>query len=971
MAAKSTMNSFNTRRKIAPAAADGDSADKLDQLLLSGAICNGEDLGSFVRKAFASGKPDTLLHHLRHFVRSKESEIEDVCRAHYEDFIMAVDDLRSLLSDVDSLKSSLSNSNTQLQSVALPLLSPLDSFVEARNVCRNVTLALDSVRTCIQLIELCSRANVHLSANNFYMALKCVDLIESRFLDKTPSPSSTLRRMLEKQIPGIRSHIERRISKEFGDWLVEIRIVSRNLGQLAIGQASAARQREEELRIKQRQAEEQSRLSLRDCVYTLEEEDDDGLRDDGKDGYGNSGIGMLGFDLTPLYRAYHIHQTLGLEDRFKQYYFENRKLQLTSDFQISSMTPFLESHQTFFAQMAGFFIVEDRILRTGGGLISKMEVENLWDTAVSKMCSVLEDQFSRMQTASHLLLIKDYVSLLGVTLRRYGYPVDALLDVLSKHRDKYHELLLSDCRKQIAEALAADKFEQMFMRKEYEYSMNVLLFQIQTSDIIPAFPYVAPFSSGVPDCCRIVKSFIEDSVSFMSYGGQLDFYDVVKKYLDRLLNEVLDGALLKIIDTSTHGVSQAMQVAANMAVLERACDFFFRHAAQLSGIPLRMAERGRRQFPLNKARDAAEDMLSGLLKQKVDGFMTLIENVNWMADEPPQNGNEYVNEVIIYLETLVSTAQQILPVQVLKRVLQEVLFHISEMILGALLGESVKRFNVNAIMGIDVDVRLLESFAENQASLLSDADAKQLKTALAEARQLSNLLLSSHPENFLNPVIRERSYNALDYKKVVSISEKLRDQSDSVLRLGTVEGSAGDGESTLANPQACLASRQVALASCQSTDEVTIFSISLLSACVIDYELDTSTGKFSVYLNETCTYSVDDYELKYKSTITGVISKDKLKSLNGVTVKVLFFWLSITEVIRDNDELEFSVGIASADFAKECEVQFESFCVFFLISISTLLVEWKPRRGLRFNDRCSKLADDLPHTEHLDRHIIY
>ncbi|XWS76588.1 hypothetical protein CRYUN_Cryun01aG0189400 [Craigia yunnanensis] len=782
------MQSTRSRRKMAPAAADsGDSGDKLEQLLLSSTICNGEDLGPFVRKVFASGRPETLLHHLRHFARSKESEIEEVCKAHYQDFILAVDDLRSLLSDVDSLKSSLYDSNSRLQSVAGPLLSSLDSFVEAQNISKNVDFALQSVTSCIKLMELCSRANHHLSNGSFYMALKCLDSVENEFQDRTPS--STLKRMLERKIPEIRAHIERKINKEFGDWLVEIRVVSRNLGQLAIGQASAARQREEDLRIKQRQAEEQSRLSLRDCVYALEEDDDEGgLGGDENDGYSNGDNGLLGFDLTPLYRAYHIHQTLGLEDRFKQYYFENRKLQLTSDFQVSSMTPFLESHQTFFAQIAGFFIIEDRVLRTGGGLISKMEVENLWETAVSKMCSVLEDQFSRMQTANHLLLIKDYVSLLGVTLRRYGYPVDALLDVLSKHRDKYHELLLSDCRKQIAEALAADKFEQMLMKKEYEYSMNVLSFQLQTSDIIPAFPYVAPFSSTAPDCCRIVRSFIEDSVNFMSYGGQLDFYDVVKKYLDRLLSEVLNGALLKLISSSVHGVSQAMQVAANMAVLERACDFFFLHAAQLSGIPLRMAERGRRQFPLNKSRDAAEEMLSGMLKTKVDGFMTLIENVSWMTDEPSQGGNEYVNEVIIYLETLVSTAQQILPPQVLKRVLQDVLSHISEKIVGALLSDSVKRFNVNAIIGIDVDIRLLESFADNLAPLFSEGDANQLKNALAESRQLISLLLSNHPENFLNPVIRERSYNTLDYRKVVTISEKLRDPSD---RLFGTFGSRG------------------------------------------------------------------------------------------------------------------------------------------------------------------------------------
>ncbi|KAK8630800.1 hypothetical protein V6N13_079574 [Hibiscus sabdariffa] len=758
---------MRSRRKVAATAVDGcDSGEISEQLLLSSAICNGEDLGPFVRKAFASGKPETLLQLLRYFARSKESEIEQVCKAHYQDFILAVDDLRSLLSDVDSLKSSLSDFNSRLQSVAGPLLSSLDSFVEAQNVSNNVDTALQSVTTCIKVIELCLRANHHLSKGSFYMALKCLDSIENEFLDKTPS--STLKRMLERKIPEIRSHIEREVNKEFSDWLVEIRAVSRNLGQLAIGEASAARQREEDLRIKQRQSEEHIRFSSRDFVYALQEDDDE-----------NDNGGLLGFDLTPLYRAYHIHQTLALEDHFKQYYFENRKLQLTSDFQVSSMTPFLESHQTFFAQIAGFFIVENRVLRTGKGLISKMDVENLWETAVTKMCSVLDDQFSRMQTANHLLLIKDYVSLFGVALCRVGYPVDSLLFVLSKHRDKYHELLLSDCRKKIAEALAADKFEQMLMRKEYEYTMNVLAFHIQTSDIIPAFPYVAPFSSTVPDCCRIVRSFIEDSVSFMSYCGQMDFYDVVKKYLDQLLSEVLDGALLKLINSSVHGVSQAMQVAANIAVLERACDFFSRHAALLSGIPLRTAERSRRQFPLNKSRDAAGDILSGMLKTKVDGLMTLIENVNWMTDEPSQAGNEYVNEIIIYLETLVSTAQQILPIQVLKRVLQDVLSHISMKIVEALLSDSVKRINVNSITGIDVDIQLLESFADNLSPLFSEeGDKIQLKNALAESRQLINLLLSNHPENYMNPVIRERSYNALDYRKVVKISEKLRDPSD-------------------------------------------------------------------------------------------------------------------------------------------------------------------------------------------------
>ncbi|KAF7137488.1 hypothetical protein RHSIM_Rhsim07G0203200 [Rhododendron simsii] len=98
------------------------------------------------------------------------------------------------------------------------------------------------------------------------------------------------------------------------------------------------------------------------------------------------------------------------------------------------------------------------------------------------------------------------------------------------------------------------------------------------------------------------------------------------------------------------------------------------------------------------------------------------------------------------------------------------------------------------------------------------------------------------------------------------------------------------------------------------------FPIGLLPQGITGYELDKSTGEFSAYLNSTCTFTISGYELKYKTTITGVITSGKLYKLSGISVKVLFLWLNIAEVIRDDDdddddkELEFSVGIASADF---------------------------------------------------------
>ncbi|XP_068663793.1 uncharacterized protein At5g01610-like [Aristolochia californica] len=92
--------------------------------------------------------------------------------------------------------------------------------------------------------------------------------------------------------------------------------------------------------------------------------------------------------------------------------------------------------------------------------------------------------------------------------------------------------------------------------------------------------------------------------------------------------------------------------------------------------------------------------------------------------------------------------------------------------------------------------------------------------------------------------------------------------------------------------------------------------IGLLPKGALGYELDRDTGRFKAYLNGSCSFSLEgSYQLKYKSTISGYISKDMLRNLSGVSVKVLLFWLNIVEVRRINDELDFSVGIVSANFA--------------------------------------------------------
>lgn len=733
-------------------------------------IANGEDLGPIIRHSFESGKPEALMHSLRSIVKKKEVEIEELCRLHYEDFIHAVDELRGVLVDAEELKSMLSDENSHLQEESTAQLLKLDELLELYSVKKNVGEAVTTLKICVKVISLCMTCNKYIADAKFHPALKTLDLIQKGYLQNIPL--KLLKKVVGRQIPLIKMHIEKKVCSEFNDWLVHIRRMAKQIGQVSISQASLARQKAEEMCLRQREAEGHSHAGPDEYLYTL---DLDNTEEES----------ALDFDLTPVYRAHHMHNCLGIGEKFKDYYYKNRLMQLNLDMQISSSQPFLESHQPFLSQVAGFFIVEERVFRTADGLLSESQMETTWEIALAKVTSTLEDQFSRMRTASHFLLIKDYVTLLAAAVKKYGYPITQLIEVLEKSRDKYHQLLLLECRKQIDDVLSNDSYDQMVIKKEYEYNMNVTAFYLEPDDAIPNFPYVAPFSSSVPDVCRIVRSFVEDSVSYLSYGGLMNIYDVVKTFLDRLLIEVLNDSLLNMIYARSLAMSQMMQLAGNISVLEQACSMFLLHSAQLCGIPKRIAERSHSALTaravLKASQNAVYNALINLANFKVDEFMILLEDVNWIAEEAPDNSNDYMNEVLIYLETLVSTAQEILPLEALYKVMSGTMRHISDSLMTTLLNEGVKRFTVNAVLGLDIDLKMLEAFADEKfdsTGLSISGKETTFRDCLVEIRQLVNLLLSSQPENFMNPVIRQRNYGSLDYKKLSIICDKYKDAAD-------------------------------------------------------------------------------------------------------------------------------------------------------------------------------------------------
>ncbi|KAF8405654.1 hypothetical protein HHK36_007730 [Tetracentron sinense] len=74
-------------------------------------------------------------------------------------------------------------------------------------------------------------------------------------------------------------------------------------------------------------------------------------------------------------------------------------------------------------------------------------------------------------------------------------------------------------------------------------------------------------------------------------------------------------------------------------------------------------------------------------------------------------------------------------------------------------------------------------------------------------------------------------------------------------------------------------------------------------------------NRFEVFLEGDCKFGVEGgYSLNYKSKIAGKVGFGSLKDLQGVSVKVFFVWLSITEVSIEDGELDLYVGLMSASF---------------------------------------------------------
>lgn len=94
------------------------------------------------------------------------------------------------------------------------------------------------------------------------------------------------------------------------------------------------------------------------------------------------------------------------------------------------------------------------------------------------------------------------------------------------------------------------------------------------------------------------------------------------------------------------------------------------------------------------------------------------------------------------------------------------------------------------------------------------------------------------------------------------------------------------------------------------------FPVGLLPSDIRGYALNQTSGDFVVDLGDQCkiTLPPDNYLATYSKTVRGKIVKNKIAELDGIRVRALFKWWSITGIRSSGDDLVFEVGVVSAKY---------------------------------------------------------
>ncbi|XP_038070937.1 exocyst complex component 6B-like isoform X2 [Patiria miniata] len=711
---------------------------------------------------------ERFMQHLKARIQEHDRDIERMCNFHYQGFVDSIGQLLKVRAIAERLKEEVLSTNRSLQRSGLPVIQQAEDLERTRKTHRNIVATVEHLQLCLPVLQMYCKLNEQMENKRYYTALKTLEQLEH-----TQLPRVKRYRFCEnmaKNIPKLRESIMEASMSDLKDFLESIRKHSDWIGEEAMKQVQRRSNMESSVFVKGSSGpNKESSLVEADSTNPFSE---DFIEEDEE-------ISPLDkVDFSPVYRCLHIYSVLGMRDTFESYYRKQRGKQSKLAIQPhGNMYENLKHYKKYFYQILGFFVVEDHILNTTEGLVTRQYLDVLWNTALSKIAATLRNNSAYCTDATLLLQIKDQVVLFTHTLNSYGFNSTPIVELLLDLKDQYNEILMNTWVQVFSEIFDNDNYTAIIVETEQEYNEITRTIPFSSTELekLP-YPKRLPFSEFVPKVYQQIKEFIYACHKFSQdlHLTQTERDDMIRKSTNILLMRTLSGCLTALIRKHSLGLIELVQVTVNTIHLENACKYLEDFISNITGTTGDNIHAAGLQSTniFRDARSEAEQEIYKRLNAKVDDFLELA-SYDWTLDEPRGHASGYIMDIIRFLEGSFKAFVH-LPGKVAQTACLSACKHLSQALMDFLLDNNIRLMTMGAIQQFSFDIIQCELFANSEP--VPGFREGALQMTFVQLRQLLDLFMvwdwSTYLADYNQPTSK---YSRVNPHTAITILEKMRD----------------------------------------------------------------------------------------------------------------------------------------------------------------------------------------------------
>eukprot|EP00127_Corallochytrium_limacisporum_P004423 Clim_evm1s162 gene=Clim_evmTU1s162 len=491
-------------------------------------------------------------------------------------------------------------------------------------------------------------------------------------------------------------------------------------------------------------------------------------------------------DCSVVYRCLHIYELMQSRSEFAKYYKDNRWQQISNlldDFPVNDGGKAdLRAWVKALCSVMGFFVIEDTVMNTTSGLLSRAALDDVWDMAINRLSTIIQETLTCVHRIDRVLEFKELLSLFFVGLQEHSYNASRLTNILPIIHSRYRELLAKKWGGKFLEAFHSDDLQPLRVNSQEELNeiAGDLPYAEERREMVrpSEFPAVLGFTSCVPKIYSLILEYLPTTMDFMENLNlsQTQIDARTRRDVRQLIETELKDRIRTLIHESQTQVQYLVQIVNNLIYINDACARIDGHVTQLlvaAGITLAGTSEsfkvGKNDFFSDVSREA-EDMVVMYMRERVKQFFGLAD-YEWTPAGGSKDASEFVDSMIMFLQSSFSPLTMFPTQTQVDRSYARSFEAISGEFHKLVLSDDFKIINRHAFQTLHTDISAVEEFADLQP-------VPNLRATLLSVRQLVDLFRLEDFERYIEGLARRKPYGMVEPAIVLSLLDKYYGEQD-------------------------------------------------------------------------------------------------------------------------------------------------------------------------------------------------